>query len=88
LLYRHEGNDVYGIVDRLIIGNEEIVLVDYKTHAQATPANMVRLAEPYFDQMLLYAKGVELLWPDTPLRALLLFTACKGTVEVLQPGSV
>ena len=87
LLYRHEGNDVYGIVDRLIVGNEEIVLVDYKTHAQATPANMARLAEPYFDQMLSYAKGAQLLWPDAPLRALLLFTACKGTVEVLQPGS-
>ena len=37
LLYEYDGRSVYGIIDRVVINEHEITLIDYKTHAQATP---------------------------------------------------
>ncbi len=82
ILYRAGGQDVYGVIDRLILRENEVVLIDYKTHARATEENMAQLAEGYREQMRFYAEGVRRLWPGKNLRMLLLFTACGGMVEL------
>ena len=82
ILYRRGEENVFGIVDRLLIGPTEVVLIDYKTHAQATPGNVSELAKDYTAQMRLYSEGVRMLWPSKRLRAILLFTACCKAVEV------
>lgn len=82
ILYREGGQDIYGVIDRLIIRENEVVLIDYKTHARATEENMALLAEKYQEQMRFYAEGVRRLWPGKKLRMLLLFTACGGMVEL------
>lgn len=85
ILYQLGDRDVYGVMDRLIVREEEIVLIDYKTHAGATPENISTLALEYAGQMQAYGEGVRRLWPRKRLRMLLLFTACRGVVE-LRPG--
>ena len=85
ILYRDGGQDVYGIVDRLVIGKEHMILIDYKTHRRATPGNIRALAEEFTGQMRQYAAGVSRLWPKKKLRVVLLFTACRETVEIPWP---
>ena len=82
ILYRDGTQDVYGVIDRLIIRENEIVLIDYKTHARATTENMEQLAEGFREQMQMYAEGVRRLWPEKKLRTLLFFTACGGIVDL------
>ena len=82
ILYREAGQDIYGVIDRIIIRENEVVLIDYKTHARATQENMVQLAKDYQEQMRGYAKGVQHLWPGKKQRMLLIFTACGGVVEL------
>ncbi|MCR4300116.1 MAG: PD-(D/E)XK nuclease family protein, partial [Sulfuricaulis sp.] len=82
ILYRESGQDVYGVIDRLIIRENEVLLIDYKTHACATQENMAQLAQGYSEQMRFYAAGVRRLWPEKKLRMLLFFTACGGIVEL------
>ena len=82
ILYRDSERDVYGIIDRLVIARNELVLVDYKTHPQATHTNATELAQAYVRQMRLYGEGARRLWPEKRLRLLLLFTACRTLVEV------
>ncbi|BAV33998.1 ATP-dependent exonuclease [Sulfuricaulis limicola] len=82
ILYRDGGRDVYGVIDRLVIRQEEIVLIDYKTHARATRDNVARLAEDFREQMRQYGEGARRLWPGKKLRLVLLFTACGEMVEL------
>jgi ATP-dependent helicase/nuclease subunit A len=82
ILYRDGGRDVYGVIDRLVIREEEIVLIDYKTHARATRENIARLAEDFREQMRQYGEGARRLWPGKKLRLVLLFTACGGMVKL------
>ncbi len=81
LQYRQDGRTVYGILDRLVLTETEALVVDYKTHRAATPANLATLAAPYVPQLQYYVAGVRRLWPDRRVRGLLLFTACAGVWE-------
>ena len=82
ILYRQDDSTVHGVIDRLLLTETEAIVIDYKTHHHAKPDNLSQLAEPYFEQLAYYRKGVQQLWPSIPVRALLLFTACAGTVEL------
>ncbi len=82
LLYELHGKRVHGVIDRLLVEDGKVTLIDYKTHQSATPELIPRLAEHYRPQMELYARGVQQLWPGKPLRALLLFTACRTLHEL------
>lgn len=74
LIYRHQGQTVNGVIDRMLIEQNRILLVDYKTHRAAVD-DPVAIAAQYLEQMRLYAEGIRRLWPDHELRASLLFTA-------------
>jgi ATP-dependent helicase/nuclease subunit A len=73
---------VYGIVDRLVVSDEALLVIDYKTHRGANSTTLPALVENYREQMRLYAQGVAQLWPERPVRACLLFTACNALVTV------
>lgn len=75
LLYRLEnGMTVHGIVDRLVVGPHEVLLVDYKSHRGAAGDTLAQLADHYREQMRLYVQGASRLWPGRTIRPLLLFT--------------
>ncbi len=74
ILYRQDGANVFGVIDRLIQRDNELVLIDYKTHARAETQHIERLASTFVDQLRAYVNGVRRLWPGVPIRTLLLFT--------------
>mgnify|MGYP001612561506 FL=1 len=82
ILYREGARDVFGIIDRLVMQETEVILIDYKTHARAVPGNIAQLARDFTEQMHRYAAGAHQLWPRKKLRLILLFTACGGVVEL------
>jgi ATP-dependent helicase/nuclease subunit A len=82
ILYRDGDRDVYGVIDRVLVREREIVLIDYKTHAHANGANIAQLAGESAAQIRQYGSGARLLWPGKELRMLLLFTACRMCVEI------
>lgn len=87
LLYLDGGREVSGVIDRLVFTPTGIILVDYKTHEGVRRDDLDALSAAYAGQMRLYVRGVMRLWPQRPVRALLLFTALAETVDVALPGS-
>lgn len=75
LQFKEEDNNIYGIIDRLVIKGKNVTVIDYKTHPYVDNDNIERIAESYRKQMQLYKKGVQLLWPDYKVTTKLLFTA-------------
>ena len=73
------GNTVNGIIDRLVRYNDELLIIDYKTHLDV---NINSLAETYKKQMQYYAAGVKKLWPKMTIRAGLLLTVSNEFIEV------
>jgi len=86
VLFRQNGQAVFGIIDRVVVEDDQVTVIDYKTHESASKNNVARLAEPYFSQMRYYGSGASKLWPDKKIKLLLLFTACAETVEVPYPA--
>jgi ATP-dependent helicase/nuclease subunit A len=65
---------VYGIIDRVIITENEVFVIDYKTHRLTTPEEIATLEETYRPQINLYCKGAKQLWPNKTVRGFLLLT--------------
>jgi len=82
LQFNNDGNKVYGIIDRLLIKDKTITVLDYKTHPYINEENKMSVAEKYIPQMQLYEKGVQLLWPEHSITSILLFTATASIVEI------
>jgi len=74
--YNSDGRLVFGIIDRLIITQNTVIIVDYKTHQHATLENFEEIALQYQQQMQLYANGIKPLYPQKTIEAYLLFTEC------------
>ena len=80
--YCTDAQRIYGIIDRLVVDRDHVLLVDYKTHRGATLETLHQYAQPYYAQINLYAQGVQKLWPDKTLKTALLFTACNALYEM------
>ncbi len=65
---------VYGIIDRVVIKENEVFIIDYKTHRLTTPEQTATLVETYRPQINLYCQGAKQLWPDKTVRGFLLLT--------------
>ena len=74
VLYPHQGQSVYGIIDRLLITADEAWLVDYKSHALQADETAATVATAFSRQLHWYRLGVEKLWPRHPVRCAVLFT--------------
>lgn len=74
LLFKTNNQSVYGIVDRLIIQEEDILLIDYKSHHSDEPEKLDELAETFSEQLRLYKLGVQEIWPQHVIKTGILFT--------------
>ena len=81
ILYARAAQTVYGIIDRLVWRDEEILLLDYKTH-RITRAEVASAALRFQPQLALYAEGVKRLWPGKRVRLFVIFTDCREAVEL------
>jgi ATP-dependent helicase/nuclease subunit A len=75
---------VNGVVDRLVVGSDEILIADYKTN-RAAPRGLAEAQEhyqSYIRQLSLYRAVLMRLYPDRPVRAALVWTAIPGLTEI------
>jgi ATP-dependent helicase/nuclease subunit A len=74
VMYRQNNRPVYGLIDRLVFNDENILLIDYKTHQIKDDMQLEVLRDSFRHQMKLYRTGVEKLWPGVQIKSGLLFT--------------
>jgi ATP-dependent helicase/nuclease subunit A len=80
--FMDKGKLIYGIIDRVVIQDGAVTVIDYKTHRSADSKQLPALTEDYREQMRLYARTAALLWPEHMIKACLLFTSCSTLVPV------
>ena len=80
--YRRGQQIVYGIIDRLVVTDTGIHLIDYKTHRIDRESIVQQLLERYKQQLELYREGVQRLWPGHPVKAYLLLTDGGKLVDI------
>ena len=73
---------IYGIIDRVVIQDDAVLVIDYKTHQPAHENQLAALTEEYREQMRLYARAAALLWPEHAIKACLLFTSSNTLVPL------
>jgi ATP-dependent helicase/nuclease subunit A len=75
ITYEEHGRIVHGVIDRLVVHPAGLTLIDYKTRRDVAPDRLDLVAAAHREQLRLYRNGVRRLWPQQPVRVLLLFTA-------------
>jgi ATP-dependent helicase/nuclease subunit A len=68
------GAVVSGIVDRLLVGEDRILIADFKTGRRA-PADLAGIPGAHLRQMAAYRAALQIIFPDRPVEAALLYTA-------------
>jgi ATP-dependent helicase/nuclease subunit A len=74
MMYRRDGCTVYGVIDRLVVKQDEVLVIDYKTHQFTGAAQKKALLDLYTPQLRHYAEGAARCWPDKSVEGYLLFT--------------
>ncbi|WP_297527407.1 UvrD-helicase domain-containing protein [Thiohalobacter sp.] len=74
-----DGRLVDGVVDRMLLFDDRLLIVDYKTH-RVDAAGAEALVTRFLPQMRLYLEAGRRLWPETPVEGALLFTHCRRLV--------
>ncbi len=67
------GRVISGQVDRLVVADDHILIVDYKTN-RPPPKDVSLTPQIYVKQMALYAAALKQIYPDKEIRAGLLWT--------------
>jgi ATP-dependent helicase/nuclease subunit A len=75
------GLAIAGQIDRLLVGEQEVLIVDFKTNRPAprTPADT---AEPYLRQMAAYRQALGKIYPGKSVRCALVWTEEPRLMEL------
>ena len=73
VLYESGEDRVYGVIDRLLVSDDGIIIADYKSH-RVEAGHMQQLAQRFAAQLAYYREGVRQMYPDVPVRCCVLFT--------------
>jgi ATP-dependent helicase/nuclease subunit A len=76
---------VSGQIDRLVVTEREILIVDYKTN-HAPPRSVADAPTAYLRQLALYRALLAKLYPKLPIRAALLWTETPEMMEISAPA--
>ncbi len=74
LIYKQQQKAVYGIIDRVIKSENEITIVDYKSHQLNEGETSQNAALQFSAQMDYYRVGINKLWPEHTVKKGILFT--------------
>lgn len=77
------GSIINGQIDRLVITDEEILIVDFKTN-RPPPDNVEDVSPLYYGQMAVYQSLLQALYPDKAVRCALLWTDIPALMELPQ----
>ena len=69
-----DGSVVSGTVDRLLVTDQVVRLVDFKT-SQTVPRTTAEIPRPHLRQMATYVAALEVIFPGRPVEAALLYTS-------------
>lgn len=72
---------VAGTVDRLLVTDDVVLVVDYKTGAYV-PDDAAAVAPAYLRQMSAYAEALRVIFPDRRIEAALLYTAAPRLIAL------
>jgi ATP-dependent helicase/nuclease subunit A len=75
---------VAGQIDRLVVTESEVVIVDFKTN-HAPPKSVAEAPSAYVGQLALYREVLKKLYPQLPVRAALLWTETPELMEIPTP---
>lgn len=75
------GRAISGQVDRLLVTESEVMIIDYKTN-RPPPRDAALVPEVYLKQMGLYARALEDIYPGRTIRAALLWTDIAYLMEL------
>jgi len=76
---------VSGQIDRLVVRSDEVLIVDFKTN-QAAPRSAAEAPAAYVRQLALYRAVLARLYPQKPIRAVLLWTEALEYMEISAPA--
>jgi ATP-dependent helicase/nuclease subunit A len=80
--FQYKEVNVFGIIDRVVINNDTVHLIDYKTHLDTGARNQRDLVQLYRSQMSLYYEGLSRIWPARTIVPQILFTRNGGLYKV------
>ena len=75
------GRVISAQVDRLLVSDDEIVVIDYKTN-RPPPRTVKKVPPIYIKQMRAYRQALELIYPGKPVRCVLLWTDTPKLMEI------
>ncbi len=81
-----DGQVVAGTIDRLLVTDDAVMLVDFKT-GKRVPEGLARVPAHHLDQMGAYAAALAVIFPERPITAALLYTA-GPTLIALPPTTL
>jgi ATP-dependent helicase/nuclease subunit A len=76
---------VSGQIDRLVVTDREVLIVDFKTN-HSPPADPAEAPEAYVRQLALYRAVLARLYPQRSIRTALLWTETPEFMEILPPA--
>jgi ATP-dependent helicase/nuclease subunit A len=76
-----DGTVVAGTVDRLLVGDSRIMLVDFKT-GRRVPRMVSDVPEQHLRQMSAYALALAAIFPDRAIEAALLYTSGPSLIAL------
>ena len=79
VLYQHGEEKVFGIIDRVIVDAEEVLLIDYKTH-RVQPDQAEALAKTFAEQLKYYEVAAAGLWQGRSVRSGVVFTHTRQLI--------
>lgn len=79
--YLSEGTIISGQIDRMLVTDDEILIVDYKTN-RPPPQNEADIQGVYRRQMAAYAKAIAKIYPAKRIRTALLWTDGPRLMEI------
>ena len=68
-----DGRVLSGQIDRLLVGEEEILIIDYKTN-RPSPREIEKVPAIYIRQMSLYRRSMAEMYPGKVVKCALLWT--------------
>jgi ATP-dependent exoDNAse (exonuclease V) beta subunit len=84
LLPRADGhNIVSGQIDRLVVDESGVTVLDYKTNRPA-PRDLADVPEAYIRQMRTYRDLLARIWPEKPVRCALVWTDGPALMDVTE----
>lgn len=75
------GYSISGQIDRLVVEDDEVLIVDYKTN-RSPPENEADVPAVYLHQMAVYRAALSKIYPDRPVRCALLWTQGPKLMEL------